>query len=87
MNTLKEFELVLKGTLGVISWEITEEQIINIARAIQSSKNELTRLELGVILQKNGITELSVLGLEGLDFSNMMALLKAAQDAVNKDNE
>ncbi|EMV1553197.1 hypothetical protein AABV80_003997 [Enterobacter ludwigii] len=87
MNALKAFEYTLKQELKVISWEITEEQLINIAKDIVYSKQQFTSEKLSEILFNNGITELSLIGCEGLDFSNMMALLQAAQDVVDKDGE
>lgn len=86
MNKMASFEYVLKSNLDVISWDLSEAQIEGIAVDIVNSGSSLTIELLWEILEKNGVTELNnVSACEGLDFKDMMALLKAAQEATEEE--
>ncbi|WP_047707042.1 hypothetical protein [Plesiomonas sp. ZOR0011] len=82
---VESFEFVLKHELDVISWNVSESQLINIAKDIANFDGELEKNNVRDILISNGVLKYFARGFEGLSFSRMQALLKAAKDVANNN--
>lgn len=83
---VKNFEIALKNELDIIYWDVSERQLINMAKDIASYDAVITRKKLAEIILNNGVEKYYGLGLEGLNFGRMMALLKAAKDVANNND-